>query len=504
MSEFTKLGGYLIEGQPEVAHDNTLSGNGLEGNPLGLSEQVSEANDLVHSNSGTWNGVSAKLDTTASANFYTTANESGFISEVPTGTMNESAFGYDSDNKISSYNGSAIGGSAPTYGYTDNNLISAIDTSGLYATSAGTANKAISADALNKNGTMGGNIVQSSGSHNFYYMPGISPFGKPQGIYSPLQYATGACLAMAGDSLGAFYKGNEWFVSNTQAGQVLRGEVHYGRGVHLSGATTAGYGFNLAIGAVSGVNSTGSWKYGHAEDAALRAVSSCDMHESAFEYDASDNITAYNGSAFKAGDEFPQSATEAIETVTANSADWNATTDTVSSNSGAWGGSALPISAGPGVDIQLVDDTLVFSAVPQTGIYNETMLFSGSDAWGYGTIPLSESLKNFKRIKVLATRAYTGDGNTDRYSGPWSEFECDGIANTTAAWGAVTPAIYEGPFWKFSTFTANSTFTTLTWFEGGFIKVTNPSDYGASTAWNDGKSCGIKAVIGINRIAGGN
>ena len=61
------------------------------------------------------------------------------------------------------------------------------------------------------------------------------------------------------------------------------------------------------------------------------------MNESAFSYDASDNITAYNGSAFKAGDEFPQSATEAIETVTANSADWNGTTETVSSNSGAWG-----------------------------------------------------------------------------------------------------------------------------------------------------------------------
>jgi len=221
------------------------------------------------------------------------------------------------------------------------------------------------------------------------------------------------------------------------------------------------------------------------------------MNESNFGYDASDNITGYNGSAFKAGDEFPQSATEAIETVTANSADWNGTTDTVSSNSGAWGGSALPISAGPGIKFEMVNDTLVAST-------DETLLFSGSNAYGYGTIPLSESLKNFKRIKVLATRAYTTDGNTDRYSGPWSEFECEGIANTTAAWGAVTPVIYEGPYWKFSTFTANSTFTELNWFEGGYIKVTNPSEYAAGSTWNDGKSVGIKAVIGINRIAGGN
>lgn len=85
------------------------------------------------------------------------------------------------------------------------------------------------------------------------------------------------------------------------------------------------------------------------------------MNESAFSYDASDNITAYNGSAFKAGDEFPQSATEAIETVTSSSAIWNDTTDTVTANSGAWGGSALPISAGPGISLSIVDGVLVIS-----------------------------------------------------------------------------------------------------------------------------------------------
>ena len=50
------------------------------------------------------------MTTADSANFYTTANESGFISEVPAGTMNESAFGYDENDKISGYNGSAFAG----------------------------------------------------------------------------------------------------------------------------------------------------------------------------------------------------------------------------------------------------------------------------------------------------------------------------------------------------------------------------------------------------------
>ena len=46
------------------------------------------------------------------------------------------------------------------------------------------------------------------------------------------------------------------------------------------------------------------------------------MNESGFEYDGT-AITGYDGSAFKAGDEFPQSATEAVELVTSNSASWN-------------------------------------------------------------------------------------------------------------------------------------------------------------------------------------
>ena len=50
------------------------------------------------------------LTTADSANFYTTANESGFITGVPVGTMNESAFEYDENDKISGYNGSAFAG----------------------------------------------------------------------------------------------------------------------------------------------------------------------------------------------------------------------------------------------------------------------------------------------------------------------------------------------------------------------------------------------------------
>lgn len=229
------------------------------------------------------------------------------------------------------------------------------------------------------------------------------------------------------------------------------------------------------------------------------------METSALEYDG-DKISGYAGSAFKAGDELPSGTmnTSGLEYDNTEISGYSgsafkdvALTDVVTANSGAWGGSALPISAGKGVKINLVDNTLVFSN-------DETILFSGANAWGYGTISLSESFKNFERIKVLATRAYSADNNTDKFSGPWCEFDCAGIASTTASWGAVTPAIYEGPYWKYSTYTANATFTQLDWSQGGYIKITNPSDYASATNWIDGKAVGIKAVIGINRVAGGN
>ena len=115
------------------------------------------------------------------------------------------------------------------------------------------------------------------------------------------------------------------------------------------------------------------------------------MNESAFSYDASDNITAYNGSAFKAGDEFPQSATDAIGYVTATSANIDSTIDNVSANSGAWGGSALPISAGPGIKFEMVNNTLVAST-------DETLLYSTSSP--ANTISLSEASTGFEKLRL--------------------------------------------------------------------------------------------------------
>lgn len=81
------------------------------------------------------------------------------------------------------------------------------------------------------------------------------------------------------------------------------------------------------------------------------------------EYDANTSaITAIAGSAIGGGGgELPESVSAATDYVTANSANIDATVSNVSANSGAWGGSALPISAGPGIKFEMVDNTLVAS-----------------------------------------------------------------------------------------------------------------------------------------------
>lgn len=217
------------------------------------------------------------------------------------------------------------------------------------------------------------------------------------------------------------------------------------------------------------------------------------MNESEFEY-SSGMITAYNGSAFKAGDEFPESATEAIQVVTANSADWNVTTETVNTNSGAWGGSALPISAGPGIKFDIVNDTLVAST-------DEIVLFETTAIYGAGVCNLSESLKNFERIGVKPTRGYTGTPNPGG-AGPWNYFDTDQIVGgTIEPFQAVCPYIMEYTNWKISQYNPNADCTVLTW-NRGFQK--NMQDNSFITSDSFTACVGIQKIVGIHRIAGGN
>ena len=265
-----------------------------------MSGMLSGAIDYVSANAGDEFPASANEAITAYQNAsgtYLTAvsiPESGDWSESTNYVQNNSGAIDETVGAVETNSGSWS--FIPTYDYTNNGLISAIDTSGLYATSA---LESKSANILNKNGVIGAGAYfadNSQANHSVMMLnPTVTPFSVTSGIYGPLKYATGAVTTYGSSSyntqyFGGFLKGNEWYVSNATAGQALRGETHASRGVHLSGATTAGYGFDLSISGVSGKAALGQWRYGVAEDQALRTVS-------ALEYNAVDEISGIAGSA---------------------------------------------------------------------------------------------------------------------------------------------------------------------------------------------------------------
>ena len=206
------------------------------------------------------------------------------------------------------------------------------------------------------------------------------------------------------------------------------------------------------------------------------------MYTSGLEYDG-DKISGYAGSAFKAGDEFPQSATEAIEVITGTSATWNGTTDTVSSNSGVWGGSALPISAGPGIKFEMVNDTLVAST-------DETVLWSTADVYKTTAFTLSEHLTAFEKVR----------------------FEITGYTNVYAEDTHQTPSANDEEITTCFTYYCKSSDGNPLQMMMGSYTSTDGLNYGVArskflymsndgTTWNGNTTDGphIQKIVGINR-----
>ena len=115
------------------------------------------------------------------------------------------------------------------------------------------------------------------------------------------------------------------------------------------------------------------------------------MFTTELEYDG-DKISGYAGSAFKAGTDLDFGYTEAdtISSINTSSISDVSLNNIVQTNSASWGGNALPISAGPGVKINFVNNTLVFSK-------DETVLWTGTGSTTGSTINLNESLTHFEK-----------------------------------------------------------------------------------------------------------
>ena len=266
--------------------------------------------------------VSSKLDTTA----FSTVSSNFLTSETVTATAGDGVY-------ITSINGMGLSGQGGGGG-------------GVVTSTAGTVSYVTS---INDSAIAVKNILpnatQISGTIGFYFMPAASPFGQPTGVISPLQYATGACLAMDNGSFKSYYKGNELFVTNTSYG-VVRMEVHQSRGERVYGSSmNSATGFHIHGSAAEGQFGTAKkWKIGASGISGQSSTSTPWQYG----YDEYNKLTSVH------------------DTVSANSASWGGgggggvDSATVSAIASAYGHSALSsIYAGPGISYGGADDPMI-------------------------------------------------------------------------------------------------------------------------------------------------
>jgi len=199
-------------------------------------------------------------------------------------------------------------------------------------------------------------------------------------------------------------------------------------------------------------------------------------------------ITEISGVPLSAGDELPEVVSAAADYVSANSATINGTIDAVSSNSGVWGGSALPISAGPGIKFEMINDTLVFSN-DETVLWEGTAFTpAGSENPMLATAPLSESITNFDKIRLDFSGGFFF-AESVLLTHPITSNLCYLMVKKEQA----NNDTYIGTHYRFSDDTTLS----------GFCSYGSTQNVNAMTGgyWGYG---GVYRVVGINRISGGN
>jgi hypothetical protein len=214
------------------------------------------------------------------------------------------------------------------------------------------------------------------------------------------------------------------------------------------------------------------------------------MFTTELEYDG-DKISGYAGSAFKAGTDLEFGYTDAD---TISSINNSAITDVslnniVQTNSGAWGGSALPISAGPGIKVNLVDNTLVFSN-------DETVLYDRQGQYDANltSVSVSEPLSSFEYV-----RFYDSKGGVLEKHFPSTDASTQYIRfshySQTLLWASI---------WKVN----ETNYTEITGNIGSLtnclsgVVIGTPTEAGAGSPYN--RWLIPMKIVGINRIAGGN
>ena len=330
-----KLYGYGSVHVQATGSDYEISGDTLPTSAL-------EAIDLVSTNSATWDTVSSKQP---SGDYYSASNPSGFITDVPAGTMNESGFEY-SGSSITAYNGSAfkagdefpqsateainvVTGNSANW----NNVSSKLDTTA-FSTVSGDFITALPSDLATT-----GDIADLAES--------ISETYQPKGDY--LTTGDSANFYTTANPSG-FITGVDLTPYQTTAGMTAYQPVgDYYSASNPSGFLTAETDWTNTITAAS------SYAY---EQATAAIPAPQDLSYISGQVDSKLPTTAFStvsGSFLTAHQSLP------------NSANWDSTYTTVNLNSGSWSGRPqIPIS-GINIDIYESDGKVVFSGMTGGG-----------------------------------------------------------------------------------------------------------------------------------------
>lgn len=345
---------------------STVSGDFITALPSDMAT-TGDIADLAESISETYQPKGDYLTTGDSAKFYTTANESGFITGVPdyldidTLTADEiivtalvnpgdsENYGIDiNPNDITITDRDGNYGSITTTAISDwNGVVNTVSTNSASWAEGGVDSATVSAIASDYAESAASGKLDTTAFNSAEFYTTANPSGFITGIPDPLTVNEihADSIQITAQTAGESNPHGVWI--DTAGISIVAQD---GNGNAFIDSTTV-YNWDDTYNTVT--YNSASWAGGG------------DAYVSGFEYTTGGEISGYSGSAFVGG--IDTSASEAIAEVTANSAVWNDTSDAVSSNSAAWGGEGIEISAGFGIDIQMVDNKLIVSIASNTG-----------------------------------------------------------------------------------------------------------------------------------------
>ena len=475
----------------------------VNGAPVSASRAGNAANASLATSAyydGTGRLISSLPDSAAVSAIASSYAESAASSKQDTLT-----FGYDSNNLISSIDGSALAGGGD---YVEN---SALESSSGYSAS-GTDGKTTGISSISGqpliSKVLAPNAYQGHQQKGYaVLMPTAAPFGTASGVYAPLQSTPSAyaSLALSSQNQRGYLAGNNLFISDSNG--AIQVQANPNRGIRIYGSSNnSASGFMIQGGAVNGqANSSAQWRLDG------KGVSGKSGEGSEWQYGSSE----YN------------QLTSVHDTVSANSASWGQVTgmssyvpyssigyNTASAISGI-NGSALAgttYSAGTGIDI--TDDVISVEApvdiVAGPGItidnpdgntlrvsmaddYEVTLFEVAAGSPGVTTATISEDLTNFERVRFTVYRAEGSGLETQRifeFPSVTTKFDMDAeMFNENGTYRALYLSRYEV-----------SDLTVTNTIAKHYYAAVSSNGYSG----NGNEPLRLLKIVGVHRIAGGN